>query len=52
MRAISSNKAEHGEGPASPVGAPWSASELLVVAAGGLAMLLVVVLADALQLLP
>jgi len=52
MRPISSEKAEHGEVPASPVGTPWSASELLVVAAGGLAMLLVVVLADALKLLP
>jgi hypothetical protein len=52
MRPVSSEKAAEDEAQASPVRASWSSSEILVVAAGGLAMLLVVGLFDALKLLP
>jgi hypothetical protein len=51
MRLDASEKPANAEAPASPVEAAWSASEMLTVAAGGLAMLLVVGVLDALNLL-
>ena len=51
MRLDPSEKTTNVEGSVSPVQAAWSVSEILTVAAGGLAMLLVVGVLDALHLL-
>jgi hypothetical protein len=52
MGPVSSEKTGSSEARASLVQASWSASEILTVAAGGLAMLLVVGVLDVLELIP